>query len=39
MLNLIGKGNFAKVMLAKENGLDTPYAVKIIKKRQVLKKK
>lgn len=38
MLSLIGKGTFAKVALVKNLQSGIHYAMKIIKKRQVLKK-
>ena len=38
-LSLIGRGSYAKVALVKKNDTGTPYAMKIIKKTQVVQNK
>lgn len=39
MLSVIGKGSYAKVLLVKKKGADQVYAMKILKKKYIEKKK
>jgi len=39
LLSVIGKGSYAKVMLVKKNGRSKSYAMKILKKKHVVKTK
>lgn len=39
LLTVIGKGSYAKVVLVKKNDSDKTYAMKILKKKHIEKKK
>jgi serum/glucocorticoid-regulated kinase 2 len=39
MISVIGKGSFAKVVLVKKNNTNDLYALKVMKKKHIKKKK
>jgi protein-serine/threonine kinase len=38
MLSVIGKGSYGKVLLVKKTGSDDLYAMKVLKKSEILKR-